>query len=177
MTTAAEAAQLTLDDRDGRARSMLIAFPTGEPSLSFLGPSGRVRALLQTTRDGAGLELAGADGHAGLHASVGSEGSAQLSLKDGNGTVAARLAATDGSGPHLDLADGNGMLRAQLGLRAWESPFLDLADDEGVVRAALGSVELRNPESNDEVRRPPSSLVLFDADGTALWKTPFKPRR
>lgn len=177
MTSAAGTPRLTLNDGEGRPRSMLIAIPTGEPSLSFLDPSGRIRALLQTTRDGAGLELAGAEGHAGLHASVGSEGSVRLSLKDGNGAVAAQLAAVDGSGPRLALADSNGVLRAQLGLRAWESPFLDLADDQGVVRAALGSVELQNPESDDQVRRPPSSLVLFDSDGTALWKTPFKPRR
>jgi hypothetical protein len=69
------------------------------------------------------------------------------------------------------------VLRAQLGLRSWESPFLDLADDEGVVRAALGAVELQNPESNEQVRRPPCSLVLFDFDGAALWKTPLKQRR
>jgi len=46
-----------------------------------------------------------------------------------------------------------------------------------VVRAALGSVELQNPESNEQVRRPASSLVLFDSDGTALWKNPLKQRR
>jgi hypothetical protein len=98
-------------------------------------------------------------------------------LKDANGAVAARLAAASGSGPHLDLADSDGVLRAQLGLRSWESPFLDLADDQGVVRAALGAVELQNPESNEQVRRPPCSLVLFDFDGAALWKTPLKQRR
>jgi hypothetical protein len=90
--------------------------------------------------------------------------------------VAAQLAAMGESGPHLALADSNGVLRAQLGLRSWESPFLDLADDQGVVRAALGSVELQNPDS-DQVRRPPSSLVLFDSDGAALWKSPLKSRR
>jgi hypothetical protein len=146
--------------------------------LSLLDPNGRVRALLHTTPDGApSFELAGDTGHAAIHSSVGQDGRVELSLKDGNGAIAAQLAESAESGPYLGLADRDGVLRAKLGMRSWDSPFLDLADATGLVRASLGSLELQNPDSNEQVRRPASSLVLFDSDGAALWKTPLKPRR
>jgi hypothetical protein len=88
--------------------------------------------------------------------------------------LAAQIAEVPDSGPYLALVGHSGVVRAKLGLRSWESPFLDLTDAKGVVRASLGSISLEDPNSGDQVRRPTSSLILFDSAGTALWKTPWK---
>ncbi|MGD8226338.1 MAG: hypothetical protein PVH82_18235 [Desulfobacteraceae bacterium] len=77
-----------------------------------------------------------------------------------------------GGGPSLTLMDGRMKNRAVLGL--WEDgePYLRLLDRNGQVRATLGSTVLRDSLTGSSVRRPCSSLVLFDEKGRIIWSAP-----
>lgn len=77
-----------------------------------------------------------------------------------------------GGGPSLTLMDGRMKNRAVLGL--WEDgePYLRLLDRNGQVRATLGSTVLRDSLTGSSVRRPCSSLVLFDEKGKIIWSAP-----
>ncbi len=59
----------------------------------------------------------------------------------------------------------------RLGLRG-PSPTLVLADERGRSRAVLGGTALEMIETRGVVSETPSSLVLFDKDGTVLFKAP-----
>lgn len=82
------------------------------------------------------------------------------------------LQPSKGGGPSLSLMDGSMKNRAVLGL--WEDgePYLTLLDRNGQVRATLGSTEVKNPWTGANVRRPSSSLVLFDEEGKIIWSAP-----
>jgi LytS/YehU family sensor histidine kinase len=75
-------------------------------------------------------------------------------------------------GPSLTLMDGRMRNRAVLGL--WEDgePYLRLLDRNGQVRATLGSTVLEDSQTGTSVRRPCSSLVLFDEKGKIIWSAP-----
>lgn len=77
-----------------------------------------------------------------------------------------------GGGPSLTLMDSRMKNRAVLGL--WEDgePYLTLLDRNGQVRATLGSTDLKHPLTGANVRRPCSSLVLFDEEGKIIWSAP-----
>lgn len=77
-----------------------------------------------------------------------------------------------GGGPSLALMDGTMKNRAVLGL--WEDgePYLRLSDRNGQVRATLGSTVLRDSVTGASIRRPCSSLVLFDEEGEIIWSAP-----
>lgn len=77
-----------------------------------------------------------------------------------------------GGGPSIALMDSRMKNRAVLGL--WEDgePYLTLLDRSGQVRATLGSTILRDSLTGSSVRRPSSSLVLFDEDGKIIWSAP-----
>ena len=77
-----------------------------------------------------------------------------------------------GGGPSLTLMDGRMKNRAVLGL--WEDgePYLTLLDRNGQERATLGSTDLRDSLTGSSVRRPCSSLVLFDEEGKIIWSAP-----
>ncbi|MGD8982506.1 MAG: hypothetical protein PVH99_17900 [Desulfobacteraceae bacterium] len=77
-----------------------------------------------------------------------------------------------GGGPSLTLMDGRMKNRAVLGL--WEDgdPYLTLLDRNGQVRATLGSTVLMDSLTGSSVRRPCSSLVLFDEKGKIIWSAP-----
>jgi hypothetical protein len=77
-----------------------------------------------------------------------------------------------GGGPSLTLMDGRMKNRAVLGL--WEDgdPYLTLLDRNGQIRATLGSTVLRDSLTGSSVRRPCSSLVLFDEKGKIIWSAP-----
>lgn len=49
---------------------------------------------------------------------------------------------------------------------------LHLSDPEGTTRATLGRTSLEYPATAIVEQRPASSLVLFDGDGTVIWKAP-----
>lgn len=75
-------------------------------------------------------------------------------------------------GPSFVLMDSQMKNRALLGLRRDGEPYLSLLDKNGQVRAALGSIDLKNPITGLNEKRPCSSLVLFDQDGKVIWSTP-----
>jgi hypothetical protein len=77
-----------------------------------------------------------------------------------------------GGGPSLTLMDGRMKNRAVLGL--WEDgePYLRLLDRSGQVRATLGSTVLKDSMTGSSVKRPCSSLVLFDEKGKIIWSAP-----
>jgi hypothetical protein len=62
--------------------------------------------------------------------------------------------------------------RALLGLAEDGNPYLSLLDETGQVRAAFGSVELTNPATGLQEKRPCSSLVLMDEGGRLIWSAP-----
>jgi hypothetical protein len=82
------------------------------------------------------------------------------------------LSPQKGGGPSLTLMDGRMKNRAVLGL--WEDgePYLRLLDRNGQVRVTLGSTVLRDSLTGSSVRRPCSSLVLFDEEGKIIWSAP-----
>ena len=77
-----------------------------------------------------------------------------------------------GGGPSLTLMDSKMKNRAVLGL--WEDgePYLTLLDRNGQARATLGSTDLKHPLTGAHLRRPCSSLVLFDEEGKIIWSAP-----
>ncbi|MGH7278849.1 MAG: hypothetical protein ACREJG_09180, partial [Candidatus Rokuibacteriota bacterium] len=75
-------------------------------------------------------------------------------------------------------ADGQAGLRITAGksevllaLTPPGTPRLELRDETGTLRAVLGETSLRRPDGAIE-RLPPSSLVLFAADGRVVWEMP-----
>ena len=77
-----------------------------------------------------------------------------------------------GGGPSLTLMDGRMKNRAVLGLLENGEPYLTLLDRNGQVRATLGSTVIRDSMTGSSVRRPFSSLVLFDEKGKIIWSAP-----
>ena len=134
--------------------------------MSFLDPSGRVRALLHTNPDGdPGFELAGAGGRAGLarERRARRERPALAQGRKWRGGRAARRCAGVRTPPR-PRRQRRRAARASWGCDRG-SPFLDLADDEGVVRAALGrsSCRTRRATSRSAGLRALSSCSISTA--------------
>jgi hypothetical protein len=75
-------------------------------------------------------------------------------------------------GPSMVLMDSAMRDRAHLGLARDGEPSLTLLDASGRSRAVLGRAEIRNPFTGSMEKRPVSSLVLMDEEGTVTWAEP-----
>ncbi len=71
---------------------------------------------------------------------------------------------------HITDEDGN--IRVWLGINEDGSPFLKLCDADGTGRASLGATQLVTPRTGASRTTAPSSLVLFDKEGTVIWRAP-----
>jgi hypothetical protein len=95
-------------------------------------------------------------------------------LTDANGKERASL-VTDGTGSvFLVLFDVNGKPRADLQVNNF-GPSLNFYDPNAKTRVALGSTTLVASHVNNGgimEKNTPSSIVLFDASGQLLWRTP-----
>jgi len=92
-----------------------------------------------------------------------------LVLRDENGTLRAALSAAK-DGPVLGLGDENGTPRAAL-VVGKDGPVLSLYDAGGQGRANLGAASTKMPDGNT-ITYPESSMLLFGADGKAIWSAP-----
>ena len=125
---------------------------------------GRARWVLAFSRDGEpSVTFVNRDGWAPMAMGVNRNGFPFFNMI---------LQPQKGEGPSLTLMDGTMKNRAVLGL--WEDgePYLRLLDENGQVRATLGSTVLRDSLTGRSVRRPCSSLVLFDEKGKIIWSAP-----
>jgi len=52
------------------------------------------------------------------------------------------------------------------------NPVLQLWDSNNQIRAVLGPTDLIIPETKVEIKRPLSSLVLFNEKGNVVWEAP-----
>jgi hypothetical protein len=117
----------------------------------------------------AGLFLAGATASPGVVDEVRAR---RIVVVDAQGETRAHLGVLPEGSPALALFDAQGRARATLGVLPDGRPGLTLADAQGTERAILGATELKTIRTGVVERRPKSSLVLFDANGTVLWRAP-----
>ena len=92
-----------------------------------------------------------------------------VSLLDEKGVKRAGLAAR-GDRSMLWLFDRNGRMRAVLGTYK-NGPVLSLLDRHGNERAGLGAYKTKKSDGKITTY-PESSVLLFDGDGTMIWKAP-----
>ncbi len=132
--------------------------------IHLVDQDGKARWVLAISRDGeASVTFVNKDGWAPMAMGVNRNGLPFFNMI---------LQPGKGAGPSLALMDGGMKNRAVLGL--WEDgePYLRLLDRNGQVRASLGSTVLRDSLTGSSVRRPCSSLVLFDEKGKIIWSAP-----
>ena len=145
------AQRFELVDAQGRPRAMLGLGPDGSPALELTDEKRQVRAALSLAPAG---------------------GQPTLVLYDDNRKGRAALALTADGQPMLGLRDEKGDGRAVLIVLPDGRPLLGLYDENGKSRAALGATDLRDTRTGTAVKRPESSLVLFDPEGKIMWSAP-----
>jgi len=99
-------------------------------------------------------------------------GAAGLAISDRSGEPRASLTVYQGGEPVLTLSDKDGKSRASLVLLADGSPSFYLKDQGGKVRSAMGAISIQAMQTGEITQRSESSIVLFNKDGKAVWKTP-----
>lgn len=98
-------------------------------------------------------------------------GSLRLDLYDPDEVLRASLYLGKQGSPALNMFDEKGNMRASLGVRSDGKASLGLYDVEGL-RAVLGYTKLEAMGSGKMGERPVSSLVLFDENGSVVWRAP-----
>jgi hypothetical protein len=94
-----------------------------------------------------------------------------IQLADGNKNRRLTIGLRDSGVPFITLKDEKGRFRIGFGLRESEEPYMALKDERGKSRAVLGHITLTD-KTGSTIIRPPSSLVLFDEDGSVKWSVP-----
>ncbi|MCY3913896.1 MAG: hypothetical protein OXG43_11725 [Chloroflexi bacterium] len=120
------------DDEEQRAAFMVNPYET---SLSFFGPRGQVRSVLESDDEGSSLFLFDAQDSFSVSLGVSDDGSV-MGFSDETGTIRAALGFV-GPGPTLEFADAEGTVRAHLSDTA-DATRLVLQDEQGIPRTALG---------------------------------------
>lgn len=145
------------DHEEQRAAFLVNPFET---SLSFFGPRGQVRSVLESSDAGSSLFLFDAQDSFGASLGVSDSGSV-AGFSDETGTIRAALGFV-GPGPTLEFADAQGTVRTHLSDTA-DATRLVLQDEQGIPRAALG------------ISADGGALGLFDESGalrTSVGHTP-----
>jgi len=167
---------LTLADKEGRTGALVDVVDEGSRLGLFY--DGLVRAGIGFGPGGSQLNLYGDDGATGLifHDQDGKQRAALgvlpnnasgLSLFDKGGGPRAALSVVPDGAPRLELFDAGGGRRANLGLSAEGLPALQL-EDKGQPRAVLGAGSEGKRKAST-----PSSLLLFDKDGSVIFQAPI----
>ena len=179
---------LTLADKEGRTGALVdvvdegsrlglfydgmvragIGFGPGGSQLNLYGDDGKDHATLSLAPDGAtGLIFHGQDGKQRAALGVAPNNASGLSLFDKGGSQRAAMSVVPEGSPRLELFDAGGGRRANLALSAEGLPALQL-EEKGQPRAVLGA-------GSEGKRRAstPSSLLLFDKDGSVIFQAPF----
>ena len=162
---------LSLADGTGMGGATLAAGANKETTLLLRDPDGKVRATLGLEPHGPGLVFTDRQGVSRVALDVPGDDAARLVLQDGAGVTRAALAIDKTGAATVRLMDGTGRPRATLASTD-VGPALTLSDPNGAPRAVVGPVELRDPRRATAVRRPASSVVLFDQDGKVIWQAP-----
>ncbi len=151
---------------DGVARAG-IGFGPGGSQLNLYADDGKDHATLSLTRDGStGLTFHDQDGKQRVALGVLPNSASGLSLFDKGANHRATLSVVSDGSPRLELFDPAGVRRANLALSSDGLPALQL-EDKGQPRAVLGA-------GSDGKRKAssPSSLLLFDKDGSVVFQAP-----
>jgi len=179
---------LTLADKEGRTGALVdvvdegsrlglfydgmvragIGFGPGGSQLNLYGDDGKDHATLSLAPDGAtGLIFHGQDGKQRAALGVAPNNASGLSLFDKGGSQRAAMSVVPEGSPRLELFDAGGGRRANLAVSAEGLPALQL-EEKGQPRAVLGA-------GSEGKRRAstPSSLLLFDKDGSVIFQAPF----
>ena len=146
------------DEEEQRAAFLVNPYET---SLSFFGPRGEVRSVLESDDEGSALFLYDAQDGFGMSLGVSDDGSV-VGFSDETGAIRAALGFV-GPGPSLEFADAEGTVRAHLSDTA-DATRLVLQDEQGIPRAALGI------SAEGEV------LGLFDESGTVRTSVAHTPQ-
>lgn len=162
---------LSLVDGTGRGGATLAVGANRDTALLLRDPEGKVRASLGLDPHGAELVFPDRQGVGRVAIDVPGEDGARLVMQDGAGMTRAALAIDKTGAPTLRVMDPTGRPRAVL-TSTDLGPTFTLYDPNGAARTLVGPVELRDPRRATVVRRPASSVVLFDQDGKVLWQAP-----
>src|SRR2546422_786079 len=169
---------LALYDDDGTARAGLELGADGQANLWFAGQDGQVtvslnpRSLRLTDAEGGvfvtrtALVLADRKQRNRVTLGVKPDGSPSLTLADKEGRTGALVDVVD-EGSRLELFYAGGGRRANLALSAEGLPALQL-EEKGQPRAVLGAGSEGKRKAST-----PSSLLLFDKDGSVIFQAPI----
>src|SRR5439155_805261 len=149
---------------DGLVRAG-IGFGPGGSQLNLYGEDGKDHATLSLAPDGAtGLIFHGQDGKQRAALGVAPNNASGLSLFDKGGSHRAALSVVPDGSPRLELFDAGGGRRANLALSGEGLPALQL-EEKGQPRAVLGAGSEGKRKAST-----PSSLLLFDKDGSVIFQ-------
>src|SRR5213076_2814706 len=179
---------LTLADKEGRTGALVdvvdegsrlglfydglvragIGFGPGGSQLNLYGDDGKDHATLSLAPDGAtGLIFHDQGGKQRAALGVLPNNASGLSLFDKGGSHRAGLSVVPDGSPRLELFDAGGGRRANLALSGEGLPALQL-EEKGQPRAVLGAGSEGKRKAST-----PSSLLLFDKDGSVIFQAPI----
>ena len=179
---------LTLADKEGRTGALVdvvdegsrlglfydglvragLGFGPGGSQLNLYGDDGKDHATLSLAPDGAtDLTFHDRDGKQRAALGVLPNNASGLSLFDKGGSHRVALSVVPDGSPRLELFDAGGTRRADLALSAEGLPALQL-EDKGQPRAVLGAGSEGKRKAST-----PSSLLLFDKDGSVIFQAPI----
>ncbi len=179
---------LTLADKEGRTGALVdvvdegsrlglfydglvragIGFGPGGSQLNLYGDDGKDHATLSLAPGGAtGLIFHDQDGKQRAALGVLPNNASGLSLFDKGGSHRVALSVVPDGSPRLELFDAGGGRRANLALSTEGLPALQL-EDKGQPRAVLGAGSEGKRKAST-----PSSLLLFDKDGSVIFQAPI----
>ena len=105
-------------------------------------------------------------------------GSITVCDKNGNDNINIRCMEVNGKTSSLISVHSNkrtqaGDVKSEIAIDVTEEqPSIFIRDDQSRDRVILGCSSLISPKTGSVENRPPSSLVLFDRDGKAIFQTP-----
>lgn len=174
---------LSMFDKDGTRRVDLWVLPDGDSVLALRG-AGEEPFVLLGTFPSPGLEISDRDSKAGIAVRVNPK-EPSVTLSDYRGRKRFVLDLGSEGSPDLSLYDNAARRRASLhafggvterqeraGVTGNDQVGLTLYDNELNPRAVFGNANLTTRGTDITTRRPESSVVLFDRNGTVVWAVP-----
>jgi hypothetical protein len=96
-----------------------------------------------------------------------------IAIVDENGKLRLSISPNNDDNQSIIIYDKLGNNRLSISLNKDEEPSIDLYDKLKNARLSLGSVYLVKEKTGTEIKRPASSLVLFNEKGNVIWKAPI----
>jgi len=166
--TVIEAQEFRVVDDEGNNRAILGITPESQVGLYLLDSLGNSRTQISTEADGGG----------------------NIAIRDKTGIAAFAVAALEGEKSSVPVmtfirdeyfatlgASGISFSKSfnahiSISVQKDAGPSLSLKDNLGKIRAVLGTTNLKHPDTGSTEIRAPSSLVLFDEEGSVVWSAP-----